>query len=113
MQPIPLPASSETAWNCLVMAVPLPCKEKWEEEAGQPDVTERVPETLTDMWVCEAQNIPCYIWAWEWRSSLELVSSSNNSYMNSAVPEGSYAGWTINIETTPVTEYWYRVESAI
>lgn len=103
----------ETAWNCLVMAVPLPCKEKWEEEAGQPDVTERVPETLTDMWVCEAQNIPCYIWAWEWRSSLELVSSSNNSYnMNSAVPEGSYAGWTINIETTPVTEYWYRVESA-
>lgn len=102
------------AWNCLVTAFPLPCKEEWNwDYESQPNVTNLIPETFLDMDPCTNKNIPCYIGTWESNTSFEFVSSSSTSYnMNSAIPDGSYAWWFITIEKTPVTEYWYRAESA-
>ena len=102
------------AWNCLVTAFPLPCKEEWNwDYESQPNVTNLIPETFLDMDPCTNKNIPCYIGTWESNTSFEFVSSSSTSYnINSAIPDGSYAWWFITIEKTPVTEYWYRAESA-
>ncbi|MCK9466717.1 MAG: FG-GAP-like repeat-containing protein [Candidatus Absconditabacterales bacterium] len=100
------------AGNCLVMAVPLPCKDKSDSES-QPNITNKIPEPFLDMESCSSQNVPCYLGTGESNSSFEFVSSSSNSQnMNSAIPDGSYAGGFINIEKTPVTEHGYKVESA-
>ncbi len=109
---IPDPASS-IWWNCIVTAIPLPCKDEW--SSLWPNSTNIIPEAFLDMNVCTNQNIPCYVWQWESSSSLELVSSSSNSAnLTLAIPDGSFAGWFINIEKTPITQQWYKTpESGI
>lgn len=102
---IPDPLSS-VGWNCIVTSVPLPCKDK---DESWPNITNKMPEAFLDLEACNNQNIPCYVIPWESTSSLQLVSSSNASAnMTTAVPDGSFAGWFINIEKTPVTEHGYR-----
>ncbi len=102
---IPDPASS--IWgNCIVTSVPLPCKDAW---ATWPNNTNQIPEAYLDLEACSSQNVPCYVWVGESTSSLEIVSSSDeSSNMTSAIPDGSFAGWFLNIEKEPVTAYWYN-----
>jgi hypothetical protein len=99
------PASS--IWgNCIVTAIPLPCKDGW---SGWLDISNQIPEAFLDLEACETQNIPCYVKEWESTSSLEIVSSSSNSLnMTSTIPDGSFAGWFINIETQPKTNHGYN-----
>jgi len=103
---IPDPASS-IWWNCIVTAVPL-CGDTW-GGSGWPNQTNQIPDALLDLEPCNNQNIPCHIWPGESNSSLKLVSSSSSSInMTTAIPDGSFAWWFINIEKTPITQQWYH-----
>ncbi len=102
---IPDPASS-IWWNCIVTAIPLPCKDAW---SLWPNASNEIPEAYLDLEACVTQNVPCYVQNGESTSSLEMVSaSSDSSNMTSAIPDGSFAGWFINIEKDPITTHGYK-----
>ncbi len=107
---IPDPASS-IGWNCVVVSVPLCGDDEW----TWPNGANKIPPAFLDLETCTDQNVPCFVWEGESTSSFEMVSSSDNSSnMTTAVPDGSFAGWFINIEKDPVTTHGYNnAESGI
>jgi len=103
---IPDPVSS-IGWNCIVVSVPL-CNSD-DGDNWWPNSSHYRPESFGDLEACKDQNKPCSMLPGEWTSSFEMVSSSDTSTnMTSAVPDGSFAGWFINIEKDPVTEHGYN-----
>lgn len=105
---IPSPLA-EIQGNCFITSVALPCKE---EKNNSIQETQEIPEEILDINSCSIENVPCFTSAGEASTSLELVSSNNvSSNMTTAIPDGSFAGWLINIEKKPITAEWYRNNS--
>ena len=103
----------DIAWNCVVFAVDMPCgkKDNWEGENAMTDV----PDWYTLLNGCSKQNVPCYVWDNESSSPFLLWGASENmhSLANTIIPDGSYAGWFINIEVTPQSYSPYQERSTL
>ena len=101
------------AWNCVVFSVPLPCPNS-SNSNNWANATTEIPYEYTLLKWCSKQNVPCYVWNNE--SSSPFVfwwSSSNSNSFQPIIPDGSYAGWFINVEIKPESSNTYKESSAL
>jgi len=93
----------DVAWNCIVFALSLPCA----QGSSNKETQTYTADIIDSAWwgVCSTPPTPRSVSInWFVDSPFELVSKSqNNNYYTPIVSDGSYFGWMVKFDSSPVS----------